>query len=131
MVYSSELSYDELLTREDEIKGLVQAILEDAGGEFIHFEAMGDALRFQCVLPEERERVFHTICDKLAPHVKDGLDARLLLVDKDLGELYFYTIVHGNWQEAVMSLPPAGYLAKTPVVELARIGTDHPKQKKK
>ena len=131
MVYSPDLSYDELLTREDEIKKFVQSVLEEANGEFIHFEAMGDALRFQCVLPEERESVFQTVCDKLAPQVKDGLDARLLLVDKDLGELYFYTIVNGIWQEAVMSLPPAGYLAKTPVVELARFGTDHPKQKKK
>lgn len=131
VVYSPDLSYDDLLAREDAVKNLVQDVLEKAGGEFIHFEAMGDTLRFQCVLAEERESVFQDVCDDLAPHVKDGLDARLLLVDKDLGSVYFYSIVNGRWQEAVMGLPPAGYLAEVQAVKLGRVATDHPKTKKK
>ena len=129
--YSPDLSYDELLSREDAIKVTVQEILEKANAEFIHFEALGDSLRFQCVLPEERESVFHTICDDLAPHVKGGLDARLLLVDKDLDTVYFYSIVNGIWQEAIMGLPPAGYLVPAAsAVKVARLATDHPDAKK-
>lgn len=131
VVYSPDLSYDDLLTREDEVKAMVQGVLEKAGGEFIHYEALGDALRFQCVLPEEREEVFHTICDDLAPSVKDGLDARLLMVDKDLGAVYFYSVTGGKWQEAVTGLPPAGYLAAASAVKLNRVVTDHLKKSKK
>ena len=131
VVYSPDLSYDDLLSREEEVKALVQGILERAGGEFIHFEALGDTLRFQCVLPEERESVFHAICDNLAPHVKNGLDARMLLVDKDLDTLYSYSITGGKWQEAVIGLLPSGYLATTQPVKLARMPTDHPQPKKK
>lgn len=131
VAYSPDLSYDDLLTREDEVKVMVQGVLEKAGGEFIHFEAQGDVLRFQCVLLEERDEVFHAICDDLAPHVQDGLDARLLMVDKDLSAIYFYSVTGGTWQEAVTGLPPAGYLAAAPAVTLNQIVTDHSKPKKK
>ena len=131
IVYSPDLSYDDLLTREEDIKVAVQAVLEKFGGEFIHFEALGDALRFQCLLPEERDAVFHGICDDLAPHVKNGLDARLLLVDKDLDALYYYSITNGSWQEGLVGLPPSGYLAPAARVQLTRPPTDHPKPRKR
>ena len=131
VVYSPDLSYQDLLTREEEVKALVQGVLETAGGDFIHFEALGDTLRFQCVFPEERDAVFHSICDGLAPHVKNGLDARMLMVDKDLGAVYFYSLTDGRWQEAVIGLPPAGHLAPPQAVKLEKMTTDHPKPKKK
>ena len=111
IVYSPDLSYDDLLAREEAAKAIIQTTLENVDGDFIHFEALGDALRFQCVLPEKQDAVFHDICDKLAPHIKNGLDARLLLVDKDLDILYYYSITGGHWQEATVGLPPSGYLA--------------------
>ncbi|MCC8194495.1 MAG: hypothetical protein LIP28_07620, partial [Deltaproteobacteria bacterium] len=131
VVYSPDLSYDDLLAREEEVKTLVQRVLEKAAGDFIHFEALGDTLRFQCLLPDEHDREFHAICDELAPHVKNGLDARLLLVDKDLDMLYFYSISGGEWQEAVIGLPPAGNLTRTRPVKLGKLPTDHPKPKKR
>ncbi len=131
VVYSPDLSYDDLLSREEEIKAMAQSVLEKADGEFIHFEALGDTLRFQCVLPEEREEAFHTICDNLAPFVKNGLDVRLLMVDKDLNALYFYSITGGKWQEATIGLLPAGFMAPAKAVKLAKSPTDHPKSKKK
>jgi hypothetical protein len=131
IVYSSDLSYDDLLAREEEIKAMTQGVLEKVNGEFIHFEALGDTLRFQCVLPEEREEAFHTMCDNLAPFVKNGLDARLLIVDKDLDALYFYSITGGKWQEAVVGLPSSGYLAPAQAVTLGKLPTDHSQPKKK
>lgn len=131
VVYSPDLSYDDLLSREEEIKVTAQGVLEKAKGEFIHFEALGDALRFQCVLPEEREEAFHAICDNLAPFVKNGLDARLLMVDKDLNTLYFYSITGGKWQEAVVGLLPSGSVMPPKAVKLEKPPTDHPKSKKK
>lgn len=131
VLYGPDLSYDALLAREEEVKTLIQSVLDEAGGGFIHFEALGDALRFQCVLPEERESVFHAICANLAPHVKNGLDARMLLVDKDLDTLYSYSIAGGKWQEAVVGLLPSGYLAPAQPVKLASLKTAHPRSEKK
>lgn len=118
--YNAELSYDDLLVREGEIKLVTQAILEQAGADFIHFEALGDMLRVQCVLPEENEGTFNRICEALAPNMKNGLDGRLLLVDKDLDTLYYYIFVDGKWQEAVTGLSSAGHLAATDPVIVGR-----------
>lgn len=130
VTYSPELSYHDLLEREEAVKVHIQKVLENAGGAFIHFEALGDALRFQCLLPEEKEEVFHAICDGIAPMMKNGLDARVLVVDKDLDAVYCHVIVAGKWQEATFALPPAGKLAKAEPVKVGRIPTEHPKGKK-
>ena len=129
VVYSPDLSYHDLLAKEETVKASVQAILEKAGGEFIHFEAFGDMLQFQCVLTEESEAVFHAICDDLAPNTKNDLDVRILMVDKKLNTLYYYSIADGRWQEAYLGLPPAGYLA--PKLDIMRPSTDHPRIPKK
>ena len=131
IVYGPNLSYHDLLEREEEIKVQVQEILEKADGAFIHFEALGDTLRFQCMLPEEREEVFHVICDDLAPHMKNGLDARLLVVDKNLDTVYCYVLAGGRWQESVIALPVSGKLAKAEPVRVEQVVTDHPKGEKK
>ncbi|GHV55341.1 hypothetical protein FACS1894206_09620 [Deltaproteobacteria bacterium] len=127
VVYSPDLTYYALLEQEEAFKTSVQAILEKAEGAFIHFEALGDILRFQCMFSEEKDEFFHQLCDAIAPHVKDGLDARLLLVDKDLDTIYFYTLAGGKWQEAVIGFPPAGRLAETKPVKLGRMPTQHKK----
>ena len=127
ITYSSELSYHDLLELEETAKATVQGILEKSGGEFIHFEAMGDTLRFQCLLPEENDEVFHAICDGFAPHANEHLDIRLLFVDKDLGSIYFYSISAGKWQEATVALPPPGYLPETTEPVIRKALTDHPK----
>lgn len=131
IVYSPDLSYHDLLEREDQAKTKVQDALEKASAEFIHFEALGDILRFQCVLPEEDSVVFHAICDELAPFVSDGLDARLLLVDKDLDTVYFYSISGGKWQEGTVGLPPSGYLAPALPTIVGRLETGHSERPKK
>lgn len=125
IVYSPDLSYHDLLDREEQAKAKVQDVLEKASAEFIHFEALGDILRFQCALPEQNDAVFHSICDDLAPFVTNGLDARLLLVDRDLNAVYFYTIVNGKWQEATIGFPPPGYLAPKPEPVVLKAQTEH------
>ena len=131
IVYSPELSYHDLLAREEEVKALLQGVLENVGGEFIHFEALGDSLRFQCAFAEENNDTFHHVLDAMAPNIKKDVDARVLLVDKDLDTLYYYSIANGRWQEAVVGLPPAGYLAEAEPVVVRKIQTDHDKPKKK
>lgn len=110
-VYSLELSYDELLELEAELKLAVAGILEENTGEFMHFEGMGDTMRTQCVFLEYKEALFHAVCDALAPLMDGRVEARLLFVNKDLDGVHFYAVSRGAWRECGMALPPAGPLA--------------------
>jgi hypothetical protein len=109
-VYSPELTYDALLARENEIKQWVEQALTSNGGEFIHYEAVGDALHAQCVFPEHAEAVFHAVCDVLGPHMDGLVEGRLLFVEKALGHLHLYALANRSWREACLGLPPAGTL---------------------
>ena len=112
-VYGLDLTYEELIATEAELKLAITAILEQNGAEFIHFEEMGDTMRVQCVFNTYGERLFHTVCDAFAPLMDGRIEARLLYVDKDLDGLHFYTISEKKWQEAVLHMPAAGPLTNT------------------
>lgn len=111
-VYSLELSYDSLMERESELKTSFTAILEQYGGEFIHFEEMGDTMRAQCAFARYEEDLFHDICDDIAPQMDFFVEARLLFVNKDLDTLHIFVINNGKWQESCLRLPEAGPLSR-------------------
>ena len=111
VVYNSSLSYHEMLALEERFKATVQAVLEDVDAAFINFEPLGETLRFQCVFTSTGEDLYHAICDRLVVHVKGALGVRLLFVDKNMEDMYFYSLSKGRWQEGVITLPPAGHLA--------------------
>ena len=112
-VYSLELTYDELIAAEGELKVAMTAILEKNDAEFIHFEEMGDMMRVQCVFSTYGENLFHAVCDGIAPLMNGTVEARLLFVDKDLDSMHFYTVSDKKWQEAVLHMPAAGPLTRT------------------
>ena len=111
-VYSLDLTYHELIEAEGALKISMTAILEQHGGEFIHFEEMGDTMRAQCVFNEHSESLCHAVCDALAPLMDGRVEARLLCIDKDLDALLYYTLSQNTWQEAALRLPLAGPLSK-------------------
>ena len=101
------------MTREETLKTATDAAFAEAGGEFIHFEPMGDTLHAQCALSVYEEDTFHSICQALLPHIDALVEARLLCVSKSLDLLHLYTICNGVWQEACLRLPMAGPLGET------------------
>lgn len=111
-VYSLELSYEDLIAAEAELKVQFTSILEQNGAEFIHFEEMGDTMRVQCVFATYTENLFHSICDLLAPFMDGRVEARLLFVNKDLNFLHIYTISNNSWQECSLHMPAAGPLTR-------------------
>jgi hypothetical protein len=110
LVYSPDLSYDALLSLESGLKVGLTGIIAGQGGEFAHFEAMGDTMRVQCVFTEHGEKLFHSFCAQLAPLMDGNVEARLLFVDKDLDLLHVYTLNGGTWKECCISLPAPGPL---------------------
>ena len=111
-VYSLELSYHELLEKEAALKPAVTRILEEAGGEFIHFEEMGDTMRIQCVLPEYGEELFHPLLEGIARLMDGQVECRVLFVHKDLGFLHIAAVSRGVWQESCLHLPAPGPLTR-------------------
>ncbi len=111
-VYSVELSYDSLMERESELKTSFTEILEQHGGEFIHFEEMGDTMRAQCAFARYEEDLFHDICDDIAPQMDSFVEARFLFVDKDVNSLHIFVINNGKWKESCLRLPEAGPLSR-------------------
>ncbi len=111
-VYSLELSYHSLMEREAELKIFFAEVLEQNGGEFIHFEEMGDTMRAQCAFLKYEDELFHDICDDIAPHMDSFVEARLLFVNKDLDALHVFTISNGSWQECCLSLPETGPIGR-------------------
>lgn len=109
-VYGPDLTYDELMGREEALKALVGEVFTQAGGDFIHFEPMGDTLHAQCALSVCEEDTFHAICQGLLPQMDSHVEGRLLGVSKSLDHLYLYTLSNGAWQEACLALPMAGAL---------------------
>lgn len=120
LVYSPELSYEDLLAREEEAKLLLQSVLLEHGAEFLNFEALGDTLRAQCVFSGGDEAFYQDICTAMSPVLRDGITGRLLFVDKDLEILHLYALADGKWQEAVLHVPEPGFLdlAALPVTVL-------------
>ncbi len=111
-VYGQDLSYDELMEREEALKILADGVFAEAGGEYIHFEPQGDTLHAQCVLPEYGEDVFHTICRGLLPQMDAHVEGRLLFVAKSLDSIHLYTLSNGAMKESCLGLPPAGPLGE-------------------
>jgi hypothetical protein len=110
LVYSPELSYDDLLSLESDLMVGLTGIIAGQGGEFTHFEAMGDTMRVQCVFVEHGEKLFHSFCSELALLMDGNVEARVLFVDKDLDMLHVYTLNGGTWRECCISLPAPGPL---------------------
>ncbi|MDR2669560.1 MAG: hypothetical protein LBC14_06380 [Desulfovibrio sp.] len=108
--YSPELSYEALLALDTALKVELTAILGEGGGEFIHFEETGDALRVQCVFAVYDEELFHALCDRIAPLTDGRTEAGMLFVDKDLQLLHVYALHDNTWRECCVGLPAPGPL---------------------
>lgn len=104
MLYSPELSYNELYAIEADLIDELRSALEEIGAEHIDLSGLGDALRMQCVLYGYDEVVFHGLCDAIAAFLPRKVDGRLLFVHKDLSIVHLYCFANGGWKEAAVDI---------------------------
>ncbi len=104
MLYSPELSYNELHELESDLIPALQTALTAAGAEHIDLLGQGDALRMQGVLPEHMEADFHALCDTIAAFLPPTVTGRLLFVHKDLAVLHLYLFTEKGWKEAALDV---------------------------
>ena len=106
--YGPDLSYNDLMEAEASLRHSTTITLQEHAAEFTHFEGRGDTLRVQCIFSEFKESLFHSLCEAIAPLVRDDIEARLLFVDKSLDRLAIYFLSGGEWRESILDIPPAG-----------------------
>lgn len=111
-VYGPDLSYHELLEREESLKALADGVFVEAGGEHINFEPTGDTLHAQCALPAYGEDLFRAICQGLLPQMDGQVEGRLLFVSKSLDQIHLYTLSDGVFQESTLGPLPSGPLGE-------------------
>ena len=115
-IYSPDISYDDMLSLEDELKVFVSEKMEEFGGAFLHFESEGDRTFFQCVFSEFDENLFNATASAL--NRTDGkVESKLFFVDKELVSAYFYALSKGKLSGHKVSLPAAGPVDKALLAE--------------
>ena len=112
VIYAGEISYDDLLALEDEIKGFITGSLEAAGGEYLGFESEGDRTFFQCAFQACDGEAMKELAKTFARRMNDHLESKLMFVDRMLSQHTFYGINHKKIQEKVITLPEAGPIDK-------------------
>jgi hypothetical protein len=112
VIYASEISYDELIGLENQVKDSLVELLEDFQAEFITFESEGDRTFFQCALPRLVEGQAKRLAARLAKLLDKRLECKILFVDKMLFAHYFYSISAKKSKEVKLTLPEAGPIDK-------------------
>ena len=115
LVYGESLTYEELITHEQDLMAGLTEHLQDMGASHIDFRPLGDALYVQCVFDDQDARNFEEVCAAAAGLAGDQMEGRLLFFGRDLGRLYCFFMADGKWQGGRLSLPtPRQGLEKTP-----------------
>jgi hypothetical protein len=112
LIYSPEISYEDLLPLEDELIIFVRQTLENVNARFISFEQEGDHTFFQCVFQNFDESFFASLGHMLKDKIKNKVEGKLFFVDKALSSVYFYALNNGALKTHKVTLPMAGPIDK-------------------
>lgn len=101
--YSPDLSYDALYAEEERLLVELQDILDGLEAVHLDFWGSGDALQFQCALPEFDAPLLRSLCDEITALLKRKLHGklagRLLALDKHLSRVHIFYLYPGRWSE--------------------------------
>ncbi len=115
LTYGEDLTYEELITHEQELTAGLTDQLQDMGASHIDFRPLGDALYVQCVFDDQDARNFEEVCAAAARLAGEHMEGRLLFFGRDLGRLYCFFMAEGRWQGGRLNLPtPREGLEKMP-----------------
>jgi hypothetical protein len=103
--YDDSLTYEALLEVEEELTRELEFLLQRAGATHLDFTPMGDALMLQCVFETHKLYVYRKIALEMAALLPEGVNGRLLCVDKDFNSLHVFWVRPGEWQEEERPVP--------------------------
>ena len=112
-VFAEEMSYADLLEKEARLKEELSELFVQAGFAHMHFTPIGDFLLVQGVAADHDQDLFHEVCEAVRQLLDEGVQARLLFVDRFLDSVYFYVLNNEKWWESFLEWPlPKDVLSK-------------------
>lgn len=96
LTYDHELTYEEVLDREVELQAGMKTILEERDARHIDFTPINDSLQVHWAFVEWNTGDFPLLCAQVADLAVAGVDGRLLVVNKDLADIFFGHITEGR-----------------------------------
>jgi hypothetical protein len=125
-IFAEELSYADLLAKETQLKEELAGLFARTGFAHMHFTPIGDFLLMQGMVAEHDQDMFQEVCEAVSRLLDEGVEARLLFVDRFLDSVYFYVLNNKAWQEAFLEWPlpkdalPRGDMPPDPQPALGR-----------
>ena len=104
-IFAEELSYAELLEQETRLKQDLSGFFVRVGFAHMHFTSAGDFLLLQGVAAEHDQDLFHEVCASVSRLLNEGVEARLLFVDRYLDSVFFYVLNNTAWRESFLEWP--------------------------
>jgi hypothetical protein len=104
-VFAEELSYADLLAQEARLKEDLSAFFAASGFVHLHFSSAGDFLLMQGMTAEHDQAVFREVCETVSRLLDDGVEGRLLFVDRFLDSVHFSVLNQGTWREIFLEWP--------------------------
>lgn len=105
--YGPELSYYELYACEERLIVQLQELLEAMSAQHLDFWGTGDALQFQCALPDFEPDAVRAFCDEAVALLDSNLQGRVLCLNKQLSDVYVLHLAPGRWEECHYPIAPA------------------------
>ncbi len=96
LTYDHELTYEEVLDREMELQAGMKAILEEREARHIDFIPINDSLQIHGAFVEWDTGDFPLLCAQVADLTVAGVNGRLLVVNKDLVDIFFGHMTGGH-----------------------------------
>ncbi|MDD4701289.1 MAG: hypothetical protein PHI96_03620 [Desulfovibrio sp.] len=103
--YDDDLTYEALLEVEEALTADMTSLLLRAGASHLDFTPQGDALTFQCVFEAHKLYIYRKIAAETVILLPNGVQGRLLCLDKDFNSLHIYWLRTGQWQEEERTVP--------------------------
>jgi hypothetical protein len=106
-VFADEWSYAELLEKEAQLKDALSGFFVQAGFVHMHFDSAGDFLLVQGMTAEYDSAVFREVCEAVSRLLDEGVEGRLLFVDRFLDSMHFSVLNRETWRESFLEWPLA------------------------
>lgn len=106
-IYDDSLTYDELLSLEEQFMGEIEDLLERAEAVNIDFTPLGDSLMVQCSFNGHKVYIFRKIACDLAESLPGTISGKLVCITHSLDACHIYWLHSKKWEEQTLSIPVA------------------------
>ncbi len=104
-IYDESLSYDQLLSMEENFIDAIETLLERAEIANIDFTPMGDSLMLQCKCIGHKVYLFRKLACELVEMLPPKISGRLVCISHGLNACHIYWLQPKKWDEQTIAIP--------------------------